>query len=245
MDSLKYKIEVITTYERIEEAVKLYSDTANKFNPFIAALGVDPETLYNETIKPKIQTIADQGLSVGMYNEANNELISANIVVDATTEFNIELTSPILKARAAMFKEGKDKILKNQKIPKFGELVEVMFAVTRPTYMNMNLYKFVDEATVKHHIAKGYEYRYAEITVPITQYLFEMLEVPFTCLRFYYKHYEYQGEKIFEKMDFGDGYKNGKPCVMFYYLRNDDYFEGGEQMIARLKSAKKPEKKTE
>lgn len=237
MDPSKYRIEVITTYERAEEAVRLYADTANKFNPFIAALKVDPKSLYEETVKPKIKTIADQALSVGMYNNATNDLMCATIAVDMATEFNIELKSKILKARAALFQEGKDKVLNGNKI-KLGDAVEIMFAVTKPEYMNMNLFKFVDEFLNKHHIERGYEMRYAEITVPITQYLFQLLEVPYTCVRVFYDNFEFEGEKVFKSLKFGKGYQNERPCVMFYYIKNTDYFEASAKWIEKARSSK-------
>jgi hypothetical protein len=241
MESAKYKIEVIASHNQVQAALKLHAETYKLTNPFLSGIEINSNILFEEYLSHKSSIIAEQKLSIGVYDSANGELIGATLAVDALTAFEDKTKSKSLKAASALYHEGKQRILKYRKIKDSGKVVEVLHIVHNPKYVKLNLGQVLEEATFKHHIERGYDFRCGEISLPRGQYIFEMLEVPFTCIRIYFKFFTFEEQVVFGDINFGKDYKGVQPCVLFYFIRNDDYLVGSKKVVEnQVKKNKKP-----
>lgn len=236
MQSLKYKFRVLTTYEAVAEAASFYYEISVTHNPFLAALNLSKDTLYEELMKPKIQIIADQQLSIGMYDEKTNELLATILCVDGTTEFTDEPKNKFLKARAALFKESKDKMRETAKSnPKYGELIDILVGATQPRFQNSNFMKLAEGALIQHHLRLGYRDQYGEATAPASQYMYDFMEVPLLKMIVFIKDYEFEGEKVFRDLNYGEEYRHGQPSILFFYISYDHLVEGGFKIYRRIR----------
>lgn len=239
MNFLKVVYRPLTTYQEVEEGSLIYFKQPLQHNAFLKAINIDPMEIYEKTFKPKVQVIADQKLSMGAFLQDTGEMICALIAVDATTEFQFEIENKILRANEAFFNEGKARIFSElSSKPKFGECIESMVSGVKSEYMKLSVGKATEFMMVKHHVGRGYKYQYGECVVPGIQYLWDILDVPYLSMRIFYKDFEYEGETVFEKLDYGNEYKYGKPCALFFIITYENLLESGMRMInKKLKQA--------
>lgn len=239
MDKLKIEIRVLKTPEDFQKAGLHYFETASKQNPFMMALGIDPKEFYRVTFEPRIQILAEQELSLGMYDQETGELIGVYITTDAMIDFEIKTENKMIQAQDAFFREGKKRMIEELgHTPKVGEMIESLIGSISPKYMKMNLIKVLEMEVLKHHIKRGYKWKYSENVNPNSQSLYENIDVPYMALRLYYHDFEFEGVKPFEKINFGDGFRNGRPCCLFVNIKLDTLMEAGIRFFAKMRESR-------
>lgn len=239
MDSSKFEIRVLTTPEEIEMAGLHYFQTAAKQNPFMSALGIDLIHVYQATLQPRLKMLAEQELSIGIFNKETGELIAEQLTTDAMSDFHLESEFMIIRAQDAFFLEGKKRILEEMDHEvQYGEMIEVLVMSVSPEYEKLHLSKLMCLLQVKNHMKKGYKWHYGENVNPSSQNLLESLNAQYMVLRLFYNDYEFEGEKVFEKMHFGDGYKNERPCCMFFVISLEGYLKSIIDIFNRIKVSK-------